>query len=75
MDLFGSVACGVASTDSDVDLLVGFERPDQKLREVFRPAYYFKDTLGFTINLLTTNSKKHISIVQVLEEKVTVYER
>ena len=45
LDLFGSVACGVASTDSDVDLLVEFEGPDQKLSErCFGWPHYFENT-------------------------------
>ena len=46
LELFGSPASGVASTDSDVDLLVAFEEPSNHVGEEFRFAPLCRGYLG-----------------------------
>ena len=77
LELFGSLACGGTSTDSDVDLLVEFEELDQRLSDRnFGLLRYFEDTLGCEVDLLTINSLKNPYLRRrILAEKITIYER
>jgi hypothetical protein len=76
LDLFGSLARGSSSSDSDIDLLVEFENPDkQPSKRFFGLLHYLEDALGREIDLLTMNSLKNPFFRQrVLKEKVNIYE-
>jgi len=76
LDLFGSLARGAGSTDSDIDLLVEFEDPDvQPAKRFFGLLHYLEDSLGREIDLLTTGSLKNPFFREkVLKEKVNIYE-
>jgi uncharacterized protein len=76
LDLFGSLARGAGSSDSDIDLLVEFEDPDLQLsKRFFGLLHYLEDALGREIDLLTMNSLKNPYFRQrVLKEKVNIYE-
>lgn len=76
LDIFGSIARGEDSSDSDVDLLVEFEEPDWQLsKRFFGLLHYLEDALKRQIDLLTINSLKNPYFRQrVLKEKVNIYE-
>jgi predicted nucleotidyltransferase len=76
LDLFGSLARGAGSSDSDIDLLVEFEDPNLQLsKRFFGLLHYLEDALGREIDLLTMNSLKNPYFRQrVLKEKVNIYE-
>ena len=77
LDLFGSLARGEASADSDIDLLVEFANPTMQLsKRFFGLLHYLEDTLDSKVDLLTVNSLKNPYFrEQVLLEKVTIYEQ
>lgn len=50
--LFGSVARGVASQESDVDILVAFDGPATSQR-YFGVQFYLEDLLGRSVDLVT----------------------
>jgi predicted nucleotidyltransferase len=74
--LFGSLARGDSSADSDIDLLVEFENPDLQLsKRFFGLLHYLEDVLGRDVDLLTVNSLKNPYFREkVLKEKVNIYE-
>jgi predicted nucleotidyltransferase len=53
--LFGSVARGTASADSDVDVLVGFDGPATSKR-YFGVQFYLEDLLGRDVDLVTEDA-------------------
>lgn len=57
LDLFGSVARGEAGPDSDVDLLVDFERP-VGLFQFFRVQRRLEEILGCRIDLVMRGAVK-----------------
>jgi len=77
LDLFGSLARGAARLDSDVDLLLEFEEPDQQpARRFFGLLHHLEDALGCEVDLLTVNSIKNPYFRRrVFDERVTLYER
>ena len=77
LDVFGSIALGIGTADSDVDLLVEFDNPDlQPSERYFGLLHYFEDALGREVDLLTTNSLKNPYFRdRVLKERITIYER
>ena len=77
LDLFGSLARGAGTSDSDVDLLVEFEEPDlQYSKRFFGLLHYLEDALGCEVDLLTTSSLRNPYFQnRVLKEKVNIYER
>lgn len=76
LDLFGSLARGAGSSDSDVDLLVEFEEPNlQSSRRFFGLLHHLEDALGCEVDLLTVSSLKNPYFRRrVLKEKVNIYE-
>jgi hypothetical protein len=77
LDLFGSLARGEGSSDSDVDLLVEFEEPElQPSKRFFGLLHYLEDALGCKVDLLTASSLRNPYFRnRVLKEKVNIYER
>jgi uncharacterized protein len=60
LDLFGSLARGDSSSESDVDLLVEFEDPDLKpSKRFFGLLHYLEDALRCEVDLLTISSLKN----------------
>lgn len=76
LDLFGSLARGEENADSDVDLLVEFEEPDQHpSKRFFGLLHYLEDTLERGVDLLTVNSLRNPYLRRrVLKEKMNIYE-
>jgi len=74
LELFGSPASRVASTDNDVDLLVAFEEPSTISERNFGLHHYIEDTLECEVDLLiitTINSlKTHISVVKYWRKRL-----
>jgi len=50
--LFGSTARGTARSDSDIDILVGFDGPATSER-YFGVQFYLEDQLGLPVDLVT----------------------
>jgi len=76
LDVFGSLARGVATSTSDVDLLVEFREPDrQPSKRFFGLLHQLEDSLGRSVDLITTNSLRNPYFKKrVLEERVPLYE-
>jgi hypothetical protein len=67
--LFGSVAHGEARPDSDVDLLVEFERPIG-LFEFVRLQLYLEELLGRRVDLVTPDAVRPVMRERILKEAV-----
>ena len=76
LDTFGSVARGMSTPSSDVDLLVEFADPDHApAKRFFGLLHQLEATLGCEVDLLTINSLRNPFFkTHVLREKVQVYE-
>ncbi len=77
LDLFGSLARGEATAESDVDLLVEFEEPDlQPSKRFFGLLHDLEDALGCEVDLLTLGGLKNPYFRRsVLKRRVSVYGR
>ena len=75
LDLFGSLARGVGTSGSDVDLLVEFEEPDLHLsKRFFGLLHHLEDAFGCEVDLLTVRGLKNPYFRRrVLEERVNLY--
>ncbi len=69
LDLFGSVARGEARPDSDVDLLVEFERPIG-LFHFFRVQRRLEEILGNRVDLVMRDAVKQRLRDRILAEAV-----
>jgi predicted nucleotidyltransferase len=69
LDLFGSVARGEASPDSDVDLLVEFDRPIG-LFHFFRVQHRLEEILGARVDLVMRDAVKPQLRNRILAEAV-----
>ena len=69
LDLFGSVARGEASTDSDVDLLVEFKQPIG-LFHFFRVQRRLEEILGARVDLVMRDAVKPQLRERILAEAV-----
>ena len=76
LDLFGSLARGEETSESDVDLLVEFEAPDlQPAQRFFGLLHHLEDALGCDVDLLTISSLRNPYFrSRALREKVNIYE-
>ena len=76
LDVFGSLARGQETGDSDIDLLVEFEEPDQQpSKRFFGLLHHLEDTLGREVDLLTVNSLRNPYLRRrVLKERMKIYE-
>jgi predicted nucleotidyltransferase len=72
LSLFGSVARDEARPDSDVDLLVEFDRQGG-LFQLLRVQYYLEDILGCSVDLGTLNSLKEHSREPVLKDIIHAF--
>ena len=75
LDVFGSLARGEGRSSSDIDLLVEFGDPDQRLsKRFFELLHHLEDALGCEIDLLTTAGLRNPYFRQrVLKERVNIY--
>ena len=76
LDAFGSMARGVASPSSDVDLLVEFSEPDRRpAKRFFGLLHQLEDALGCEVDLLTADSLRNPYFkAHVLTERIPIYE-
>ena len=76
LDVFGSIARGQETGDSDIDLLVEFEEPDKHpSKRFFGLLHHLEDTLGREVDLLTVNSLRNPYLRRrVLKERMKIYE-
>ncbi len=75
LDLFGSLARGEGTAESDVDLLVEFEEPDlYPSKRFFGFLHHLEDVLGCEVELVTVDGLRNPYFRQrVLKERVNVY--
>jgi predicted nucleotidyltransferase len=75
LDLFGSLARGEVTAQSDVDLLVEFEEPDvDPSKRFFGLLHHLEDVLGCEVDLLTVSSLRNPFFCRrVLKERVNIY--
>jgi hypothetical protein len=72
--LFGSVARGEETEESDVDLLVRFARP-KSLLDLVRIEREFSEALGRRVDLLTEGALSPYLRERILGEAAVLYER
>jgi predicted nucleotidyltransferase len=75
LDLFGSLARGEGTAQSDVDLLVEFEEPDViPSKRFFGLLHHLEDVLGCEVDLLTVSSLRNPFFCRrVLKERKNIY--
>ena len=75
LDLFGSLARGEHTAESDVDLLVEFEEPDlHPSKRFFGLLHHLEDALGCEVDLLTVSSLSNPYLRRrVLKERMNIY--
>jgi uncharacterized protein len=75
LDLFGSLARGEHTAESDVDLLVEFEEPDlHPSKRFFGLLHHLEDALGCEVDLLTVSSLSNPYFRRrVLKERMNIY--
>jgi predicted nucleotidyltransferase len=75
LDLFGSLARGEGTAQSDVDLLVEFEEPDvNPSKRFFGLLHHLEDVLGCEVDLLTVSSLRNPFFCRrVLKERKNIY--
>lgn len=69
LDLFGSVARGESRSDSDVDLIVDFDRPIG-LFHFFRVQHRLEQVLGVPVDLVMRDAVKRQLRERILAEAV-----
>ena len=76
LDAFGSIARGVATATSDVDLLVEFTTPNHApAKRFFGLLHQLEAVFGCEVDLLTANSPRNPYFKErVLRERIPVYE-
>ena len=77
LDVFGSVARGMSTEESDLDLIVEFHEPaDHLSKRFFGLLHRIEDTLGCEVDLLPMAGLRNPYFKKrVLEERVPLYER
>lgn len=75
LDLFGSLARGEHTAESDVDLLVEFEEPGlHPSKRFFGLLHHLEDALGCEVDLLTVSSLSNPYFRRrVLKERMNIY--
>jgi len=64
--VFGSYARGEEKPESDIDIVVEFERPN--FDNFMDLVFYLEDLTGRSVNILTPEGIKHIRIKEVANE-------
>jgi predicted nucleotidyltransferase len=72
LNLFGSVARDEARPDSDVDLLVEFDRP-KGLFQLLEVKFYLEDLLGCPVDLGTEQALREHARDNILQESICVF--
>lgn len=72
--IFGSYATGEAKKDSDIDILVKFNKR-KSLLDLVRLQFILEDKLGKKVDLLTYNSIHPLLKDIILKEQKTIYEK
>ncbi len=72
--LFGSVARGEESQDSDVDVLVDFDKP-RTLFDLADIQFHLEESLGKKVDLVTRKSLKSQLRPYIEQDLITVYEK
>ncbi len=67
--LFGSVARGESTDDSDIDLLVDFDEP-VGIFKFLRLKYFLEEALGKSIDLVTRDALKDRLRERILQETI-----
>ena len=67
--LFGSVARGESTDDSDIDLLVDFEEP-VGIFNFLRLKYFLEEMLGSSVDLVTRDALKDRLRERILKETI-----
>ena len=75
--LFGSFARGEETKDSDVDLLVEFDRSGKPITLMTYAKIWrgLKDCLGLEVDLVENGTLKPFAVDSVNREKILIYER
>jgi hypothetical protein len=75
LDLFGSLARGEQTAESDVALLVEFEEPDlHPSKRFFGLLHHLEDALGCEVDLITVSSLSNPYFRRrVLKERMNIY--
>jgi len=74
LGLFGSVARGEDTVNSDVDLLIDFNRP-KSLFDLADVKIYLQDILGRKVDLALKNQLNKILQPYIEEDLITIYEQ
>ncbi len=72
IDLFGSYANGEESAQSDVDLLVDFDKPEATLFDLIGLKQDMEDTLNVKVDVVSAPLKA--DSILTIEKKVRLYE-
>ena len=77
LDVFGSVARGTSTKNSDIDLLVEFNTPENHpAKRFFGFLHQLEDTLNCKVDILTMRGLRNPYFQdRVLKEKMSIYER
>ena len=67
--LFGSVARGEETADSDIDLLVDFDSP-VGLFDFLRLKYFLEEVIGMSVDLVTRDALKDRLRERILKETI-----
>jgi predicted nucleotidyltransferase len=75
LDLFGTLARGEGTPESDIDLLVDFEKPHlQPSKRFFGLLHYLEDALGCEVDLLTVSGLRNPYFRRrVFKERLNIY--
>ena len=76
LDLFGSLARGEDTSSSDLDLLVEFDNPNDRLsKRYFGLLHQLEDTFGCHVDLLTMSGLRNPYFrSNILKERINLYE-
>ena len=72
MSIFGSVARGEENKDSDIDIIVEFNK-DKSLFDIVRIERQIKKVLGRRVDLLTPKSIHPLLLDHIMKDQVQIY--
>ena len=75
MAIFGSVAKNTDTEDSDLDLIVEFEKGRKNLFKMIELSQKLSDLLGVKVDLLTKDSISRYLRDKIDKEKIVIYEK
>lgn len=74
LGLFGSIARGEETPQSDIDLLIDFDET-QSLFDLAKVKLYFQDMLSRKVDLTMRGNVKKILLPYINQDLVTIYEK